>query len=91
MATLDDSVRRRVTSISHRGPSEQSAVAILFSGGLDCSIVAALCHRHVPIDQSIDLLNVAFENKHVQATADGSYQVPDRVTAAQSISELRQA
>jgi asparagine synthetase B (glutamine-hydrolysing) len=37
-------------------------VAILFSGGLDCITQAALAHQHLPITESIDLLNVAFEN-----------------------------
>jgi asparagine synthetase B (glutamine-hydrolysing) len=36
--------------------------AILFSGGLDCMVVAALAHQHAPAEQANDLLNVAFEN-----------------------------
>ena len=37
-------------------------VAVLFSGGVDCMVLAALAHRHVPADEPIDLLNVAFCN-----------------------------
>lgn len=40
-------------------------VAILFSGGLDCTILARMAHDLLPSDQHIDLLNVAFENPRV--------------------------
>jgi hypothetical protein len=40
-------------------------VAILFSGGLDCTVLARLVHDVLPSDQSIDLLNIAFENPRV--------------------------
>lgn len=36
-------------------------IAILFSGGIDSMILAALADRHIPADKSIDLLNVAFK------------------------------
>ncbi|XP_032813164.2 asparagine synthetase domain-containing protein 1 [Petromyzon marinus] len=39
----------------------EASVAVLFSGGLDCMVLAALAHRHVPAHEPIDLLNVAFE------------------------------
>ncbi|XP_036364101.1 asparagine synthetase domain-containing protein 1 isoform X5 [Octopus sinensis] len=35
-------------------------VAILFSGGLDAAVIAALADRYVDPEKSIDLLNVAF-------------------------------
>ncbi|XP_004628684.2 asparagine synthetase domain-containing protein 1 [Octodon degus] len=35
-------------------------VAILFSGGIDSMVIAALTDRHIPLDEPIDLLNVAF-------------------------------
>ena len=52
-------------------------MAVLFSGGIDSTVITYLAHRrvsfyslpmplmycrHIPLDQSIDLLNVAFEN-----------------------------
>lgn len=55
----------------------KAQVAVLFSGGIDSSVIAYLAHRcvsfyslpmplmycrHIPLDQPIDLLNVAFEN-----------------------------
>lgn len=36
-------------------------VAILFSGGIDSMILAALADRHIPAEKPIDLLNVAFK------------------------------
>lgn len=59
-------------------------VGILFSGGLDCTILAALAHLHVPINHSIDLLNVSFQHKNYD-----NYQVPDRLTSLQSLDELK--
>ena len=55
----------------------KARVAVLFSGGIDSTVIAYLAHRcvsfwtlpmllmycrHIPLDQPIDLLNVAFEN-----------------------------
>ncbi|KAF1955931.1 hypothetical protein CC80DRAFT_414926 [Byssothecium circinans] len=67
-------------------------IAILFSGGLDCTVLARLAHDLLPINQSIDLLNVAFENPriHGKLGADESpYELcPDRITGRSSHAEL---
>ncbi|KAI8452410.1 asparagine synthase-domain-containing protein [Phakopsora pachyrhizi] len=62
--TLEDLVKRMVTGISslHQKTEKESRVAVLFSGGLDCTTLALLAHSHIPPSESIDLLNVAFEN-----------------------------
>ncbi|KAG8985492.1 hypothetical protein FRB90_004662 [Tulasnella sp. 427] len=39
-----------------------ASVAVLFSGGIDCTVLAYLAHQHLPLSEPIDLLNVAFEN-----------------------------
>ncbi|XP_072172747.1 asparagine synthetase domain-containing protein 1-like [Diadema setosum] len=44
-------------------PEAQSRVGILFSGGLDSIVLAALADRFVPVDHPIDLFNVAFEQR----------------------------
>jgi len=44
-------------------------IAILFSGGIDCSILARLAHDIMSLSEPIALLNVAFENPRVIAAA----------------------
>lgn len=63
---LSEAVRQRVQSLPLIDESElvkedKAKIAILFSGGIDSIILAALADRHVPIHQQIDLLNVAFK------------------------------
>ncbi|KAK4547400.1 hypothetical protein LTR36_001056 [Oleoguttula mirabilis] len=71
-------------------------LAILFSGGLDCSVLARLAHDLIPLPEGIDLLNVAFENprihKHVAegANSQATYELcPDRATGRTSYAELQ--
>lgn len=73
---LSHAVRVRVASVPG------SAVAVLFSGGLDCTVVAALAHHHLPLSQPIDLLNVCFA---------AGRRSPDRLTAVASLRSLEAA
>lgn len=43
--------------------NNKANIAILFSGGIDSMVIAALADRHIPLDEPIDLLNVAFVTK----------------------------
>lgn len=43
--------------------NKKANVAILFSGGIDSMVIATLADRHIPLDEPIDLLNVAFMSK----------------------------
>ncbi len=75
-------------------------IAILFSGGLDCTVLARLVHNLLPEECNIDLLNVAFENPRVvrAARANASQlgasalspysNCPDRRTGLSSHAEL---
>ncbi|MGH0116205.1 UNVERIFIED_CONTAM: hypothetical protein FKN15_000132 [Acipenser sinensis] len=70
---LSEAVRQRIQYPPSKTvatcPSVNKAnVAILFSGGIDSMILAALADRHIPVEQPIDLLNVAFQLKKPKAT-----------------------
>jgi len=79
---LDRSVALRVNNIPGRSAESDKArpaspisarVAVLFSGGIDSTICAFLAAKHVPLDEPIDLLNVAFENpRKIRAQVDGN-------------------
>ncbi|BCS27145.1 asparagine synthetase domain-containing protein [Aspergillus puulaauensis] len=72
-------------------------VGVLFSGGLDCTLLARLAHDILPAGQTIDLLNVAFENPRVVAAAakgleqtSSAYEgCPDRITGRAAFAELQ--
>ncbi|KAF7713699.1 Asparagine synthase (glutamine-hydrolyzing) [Penicillium ucsense] len=69
---LFDSLTLRIDNVPEppnfiRGQSAK--VAVLFSGGLDCTLLARLAHDRIPVAEPIDLLNVAFENPRVAAAA----------------------
>ena len=42
-------------------------VGILFSGGIDSVLLAALLHEILPMDEPIDLLNVTFDGHGAKA------------------------
>lgn len=108
---LSDSTRLRVQNVP-RPPAREidfcqmksTKIALLFSGGLDCTMLARLAHELLPVDEAIDLLNVAFENPRVVGAAkhtstigptnienpDPYGQCPDRITGIASHSELQQ-
>lgn len=86
---LSAAVKSRVLSI-HPRHLEQSPVAILFSGGIDCSVIAALvceqlCQNDVR-NKVIELLNVGFENPR---TGVLPHETPDRKLAKRSTELLR--
>ncbi len=61
-------------------------VAVLFSGGVDSAVLAALVDECLPKNEPIDLLNIAFEqvnNKKVK-----SYNVPDRISGLETLKDL---
>ncbi|KAJ8783085.1 hypothetical protein J1605_009693 [Eschrichtius robustus] len=43
--------------------NRKANVAILFSGGIESMVIAALADHHIPLDEPIDLFNVAFMTK----------------------------
>ncbi|KMQ93868.1 asparagine synthetase domain-containing protein 1 [Lasius niger] len=75
-----------------------SKIGILFSGGLDSAILTAIADKYVPENETIDLINVAFERSvnnqkisHMNGEKENmmqKYDVPDRKTGRQTYSEL---
>ncbi|KAJ3360972.1 hypothetical protein GGF32_007905 [Allomyces javanicus] len=92
---LSESVRVRAQALPAPSTPTDAPLAVLFSGGLDCTILAALLDRHVPRTSPIHLLNVAFENPRVltasskRSSAHDPWAVPDRRTARQALAELQ--
>ncbi|EDS32038.1 asparagine synthetase [Culex quinquefasciatus] len=102
---LEQSVRERVVNtplfcrkcLPLREPCPHPRLGILFSGGIDCTIIALLADRFVPESTPIDLLNVAFEKifrpngkKHPSTIPPPiDWNVPDRVTGRSTLQELQ--
>ncbi|KAG8366451.1 hypothetical protein BUALT_Bualt17G0081400 [Buddleja alternifolia] len=86
LMALRESVMRRATlnriykasPVIHRREI-YAPVAILFSGGLDSMIIAALLHQCIDSEYEIDLLNVSFDGE----------SAPDRITARAGLKELQ--
>ncbi|KAF2325442.1 hypothetical protein GH714_028736 [Hevea brasiliensis] len=64
---------------SDSGQEELVPVAVLFSGGLDSMILAALLDECLDTSYGIDLLNVSFDGRFA----------PDRISAKAGVEELR--
>ncbi|XP_074599420.1 asparagine synthetase domain-containing protein 1 [Brevipalpus obovatus] len=85
-AILEEAIRKRCDLFSLRcddcikseSTCNHSSVGILFSGGLDSTVLAILSDKFIPNCQSIDLLNVAF-----------SENAPDRETGLIALEELQ--
>lgn len=75
--------------VQERKECHHSKIAILFSGGLDCSILAYLCDKFIKPTDSLDLINVAFENAK-KSNSSSSWNVPDRLTAKETLRNLKE-
>lgn len=106
---LAESVHERISNtpnhckqcVSSKASCTHPRVGVLFSGGIDCTIVALLADRFVPPDVPICLLNVAFEKiirsgnpkfrkNGSEASAEIDWDVPDRLTGRSTWKELQQ-
>jgi asparagine synthetase B (glutamine-hydrolysing) len=83
---LSISVHKRISTIFPL-PQDQtnSKFAILFSGGIDCTLIAGLCGEICEDGTVIDLLNVSFSNPRANLSYD---ETPDRCLAIKSCKEL---
>ncbi|CCF60822.1 hypothetical protein KAFR_0L02110 [Kazachstania africana CBS 2517] len=85
---LNESVSKRVTSI-HPLHIESSPISVLFSGGLDCSVLVALICEQLRIfnpNTTVELLTVGFENPRIGMLPK---DVPDRKLAISSSEVLK--
>lgn len=65
-------------------------IGILFSGGIDCTILAVLADKLLDLSHPIDLINVSFEKvKRSTKNTPIDYNTPDRLTARESLEELK--
>lgn len=80
---LGDSVGKRLFNIPQMDAASPR-VSILFSGGLDCTLLGMMIDDLLAEGETVDLLNVAFENKRV----GGGYDTPDRKLGKRSWLEL---
>ncbi|GAA5922140.1 hypothetical protein JCM3775_003504 [Rhodotorula graminis] len=62
LVELERALRARVTTIPSFPAPPDARVAVLFSGGLDCTVLAVVLDRVLPDGEAIDLVTVAFEN-----------------------------
>uniref|UniRef100_A0A1A9W5E2 Glutamine amidotransferase type-2 domain-containing protein n=1 Tax=Glossina brevipalpis TaxID=37001 RepID=A0A1A9W5E2_9MUSC len=93
-ALLNNSVKSRVQNttkycnncLNSRESCNHSKVAILFSGGIDCSVLAILADKYIDKSNSIDLINVAFEPINA---SEKTWNVPDRLSARLSFEDLK--
>ncbi|KAB0797954.1 hypothetical protein PPYR_08947 [Photinus pyralis] len=84
---LEKAIEKRIATqpafchkcIKSRNPCIHSTTGVLFSGGVDCAILALLADKYCSKHCSIDLLNVSF-----------SGNAPDRQTGLQTLDELKQ-
>ncbi|NWW70665.1 ASND1 protein, partial [Climacteris rufus] len=99
---LSEAVKRRVLCLfrdqdqkTREVPSmycKKAHVAVLFSGGIDSMVIAALADKHVPLEEPIDLLNVAFmikeQAKHTATTKRHTNQQLDLPCPQESCQDL---
>lgn len=76
--------------IKARDSCSHTRVGILFSGGVDCSMIAVLADKFIDQNLPIDLMNVAFERiSYAKKTGGIDWNVPDRLTGLETVEELR--
>ncbi|KAJ8954793.1 hypothetical protein NQ318_014905 [Aromia moschata] len=87
---LEEALRKRISSqpnycnvcIKERKPCRHSSLGVLFSGGVDCAVLAVLVDEFVEKNRPIDLINVAFDELN-------GYLTPDRITGLKTLEELK--
>ena len=76
-----------LSKFNSTGKCDHSKLAILFSGGLDSAVIAALADQCIPASEPIDLLNIAFEQSSSKDDRS-KFLVPDRISGLECFKEL---
>ncbi|XP_047967075.1 asparagine synthetase domain-containing protein 1 isoform X3 [Salvia hispanica] len=86
LKALTESVKRRTSLnriyqvyLGNHTQGGYAPIAVLFSGGLDSMIIAALLHQCIDSEYEIDMLNVSFDGE----------SAPDRISAKAGLKELQ--
>lgn len=87
---LETAIEKRISSqprhcstcILEKIPCSHTLTGVLFSGGVDCSILALLADKYTEKNRPIDLINVAFDESQ-------NYRTPDRLTGLQILDALK--
>lgn len=79
---LDTQPKHCKNCIKDKRVCNHSLVGILFSGGVDCAVLAVLSDKVTDKNHPIDLLNVSFNEAN-------NYSSPDRETGIQTLKELQ--
>lgn len=77
------SVRRRLVT-NRPYVSERPRYAVLFSGGIDSLVIAAVLAECLPLNETVQLVNVAFGSDQIAVDS-----CPDRMTAVAGLRELQ--
>ena len=77
-----DCVQKHLNNDLDSEKCDHPKVGILFSGGLDSAVIAALARLVLPLEEKIDLINVAFQQEN-------GYDVPDRITGKIAFEEMQ--
>lgn len=72
--------KQLILQLNQQGIILYFRVGILFSGGLDCTILTVLTHYILNQSEPIDLLNVCFDKDH---------KSPDRLAAIETYNNLK--
>ncbi|KAJ8977491.1 hypothetical protein NQ317_001774 [Molorchus minor] len=87
---LINAVHERISSqpkfckncVNEKLECNHSLVGVLFSGGVDCAVLALLAGKLLGDNRSIDLINVSFDEAN-------QYKSPDRITGLETLEELK--
>ena len=91
--TLTAAIQCRVNSLSKTLQQDQAPVArvgVLFSGGIDSVLLAALLHFTLPADEPVDLINVTFFGAATASGVTDTTPSPDRLAAISAYVELKE-